>query len=140
VSADEVEEFPVALIAAEDLDEAETFVVAFGQGEDGDEGSLTLQASHTPDLQDRALRGYDTYSISTNDGLTTYGGIESLVLQGDTLDVALSAEAAGTLDLPTRFRILLHDVDPGSRAKLAPGLRHLFELAGDTPPELVLDG
>jgi hypothetical protein len=51
------------------------------------------------DEQDEAL-GMDTYSLSTEGGLTFYGGIESADLDGSTLTLRLTPDAASAIGLP----------------------------------------
>jgi len=107
------------------------------QGRGGEAGSLVFGVSRSHDEQDRAL-GLDTYDITVGDGSRIYGGLESLVRDGDVIKVRISAEAASTLGLPEEFRIALHELPEDEKAQVSPGLRRLFELAGHAPAELVL--
>jgi hypothetical protein len=60
------------------------FTVGF-EDEDGS-GALLFSQSDTIDAQDSIL-GMDTYSISTQDGATVYGGVESATLSGTNMEL-----------------------------------------------------
>ena len=64
-----------------------------------------------PDTSDdqAAFLGMDTYCISTPDGATFYGGIESAKLDGAELELRLAAEAAAALGMPTDLLLRFTD-------------------------------
>ncbi|HZA35788.1 MAG TPA: Imm10 family immunity protein [Vicinamibacterales bacterium] len=67
------------------------FTVGFAD-EDG-VGVLLISRSDMIDEQDSSL-GMNTYSISTEDGGTFYGGVKSAKLSGTDLELQLTTEAA----------------------------------------------
>lgn len=88
------------------------FTVGFA---DQDGGALLLSQSDTIDEQD-SLRGEDTYSISTDDGATFYGGVESARAIGLDLELRFTSEAADVLGVP---RELLLRFDDGAGVDVA---------------------
>jgi hypothetical protein len=133
----EIAEFTVQRAAAQDYDATDTYILALGQGRGGEGGSLVFSVNRSHDEQDRAL-GLDTYDITVGDGSRIYGGLESLVRDGDVIKVRITAEAASTLGLPEEFRIALQELSEDEKAQVSPGFERLFELAGHQPEELVL--
>jgi hypothetical protein len=96
------------------------FTLGFA-GEEG-VGALIFSRSDTIDEQD-ALLGMDTYSVSTADGATFYGGIESLRMTGMDLELQLTAEAADVLGVPRELLLRLQD---GAEVEVArEGLRRI---------------
>jgi hypothetical protein len=65
----------------------------------------------------------DTYSISTHDGATVYGGVESAKLNWTNLEVQLTAEAAAALGLSRKLVLLVANLDEAESAR--DGLRRV---------------
>jgi immunity protein 10 of polymorphic toxin system len=82
------------------------FTVGFAD-EDG-VGALLFSRSDTIDEQDLLL-GLDTYSISTEDGGTYYGGVKSAKLSGMDLELQLTTEAAAALGVSDDLRLRFED-------------------------------
>lgn len=65
--------------------------------------AIEVMRAHFFDDQDRAL-GQDTYCLSRG-GVSHYGGVLAHALVGSELTLTLTAEAAETLELPSRVTI-----------------------------------
>ena len=85
-------------------------------------GVLLFSQSATIDEQD-ALLGMDTYCVSTDDGETFYGGIESASVTGLELELHLTSEAADVLGLPRE--LLLRFADGAAVDMTRRGLRRV---------------
>jgi hypothetical protein len=96
------------------------FILGF-QGEDG-APLLVVSRSDTSDEQD-AFLGIDTYCISTQDGATFYGGVESVKLDGTSLELRFVAEAAAALGIARDLLLILADRADADAARA--GLRRL---------------
>jgi hypothetical protein len=137
MSTGRITEYTAQLYAVQDDPDEGPYSVGFGQGQAGEEGSMFFNSAYEFDEQDRA-HGMDTYDLSVGDGSSTYGGIESLVLRGDTLHVRLTPQAASDLGLPQEFRIGLQELTEEQKASVPGAFRRLFEIAGREPAELSL--
>ena len=81
------------------------FTIGF-KAEDG--RALLVSRSDVIDEQD-SLLGMETYALSTDDGATVYGGVESAELEGPSLKLRLRAESAAALGLPSDLRLRFAD-------------------------------
>jgi len=70
--------------------------------------ALLFSLSDMSDDQD-AFLGMDTYCISTQDGATFYGGVESATLDGGNLELRFAAEAAAALGTSRDLLVRLSD-------------------------------
>ncbi len=121
--------------AAVELDDLNSFVVALYENEGG--FGLEVQRSLTVDEQDVAL-GLDSYCVSISAGPSHYGGIQSCVLRGRSLELGFSTDAAEALGLDPRLVLDLR-VDDARLEEIRHGLKRV--LAGaDAPSTLVLEG
>jgi len=137
VSDSVINAFDVCRIAVEELDELKAFVVGLAENLDGSGKSLLLSTTLTVfDDQDRAL-DEGTYSISTEWGATTYGGLTGCVRRSDVLTLTFDTDAAETLGIGCECRLQLH-VDDQSIAALQQGLRRVFATARVPPAHLEL--
>ena len=71
-------------------------------------GTLLFSRSDTIDEQD-ALLGMDTYSVSTDEGATFYGGVESARVIGLGLELRFTSEAADVLGVPRELLLRFED-------------------------------
>lgn len=95
----------VAFVRDEDL-EADVLVIA--EQEDGSGHRVELQRALVVTDEDRRL-GMDTHCLVAETGATHYGGVESSSLEGDVLELRLSADAARDLGVEGGYRIRLAD-------------------------------
>jgi hypothetical protein len=104
-------------------------VFTLGLANEDGVGALLFSRSDTIDEQD-ALLGMDTYSVSTDDGATLYGGVESARVTGLDLELRFTSEAADVLGVP---RELLLRFEDGSAVDVARrGLRRVGIAARST--------
>ncbi|MFB9928302.1 Imm10 family immunity protein [Amycolatopsis halotolerans] len=92
-------------------EESKILTIGFSEEADGSGRSLLIQRQLGEFSQQDVELGHDTYCLMTEDGATCYGGITGFVLNGSTLEVTLSEEAAGILSLPVHQSI---DLDVGA--------------------------
>ena len=59
---------------------------------------IAMRSADEPDADDVRM-GWDSYCLTTADGLTYYGGLEAVALDEKRLVLRLSDEAAATLEL-----------------------------------------
>jgi hypothetical protein len=137
MSSPRITEYTAQLYAVQDDPAEGPYSIGFGQGQVGEDGSMFFNSAYEFDEQDRRY-GMDTYDVSVGDGSSTYGGIESLVLRGDTLHVRLTPQAASELGVPEEFRIGLQELGEQQKASVPGAFRRLFEIAGREPAELSL--
>ena len=83
-------------------------VLTVGFAEEVGSGALLFSRSDRIDKQDSIL-GMDTYAISTQDGATVYGGVESATLNGTSLELQLTAETAAVLGLSESLVLRFED-------------------------------
>jgi len=83
-----------------------------------------LRASAFGD-EDRAA-GTDTYCLTTNEGNTAYGAVERWSRGPRHLDLDVWSEAARTLCVPERFRLLLR-ADRDSNERFLDGIARILE-------------
>lgn len=83
-----------------------------------------LRASHF-DAEEQAL-GRDTYCITTNEGNVVYGGVVRWECGPRHLDLELASEAAQTLHVPERFRLLLR-ADRTSNERFLGGIATILD-------------
>jgi hypothetical protein len=83
--------------------------------ETDDGGALLLSLSDQVDEQD-SLLGI-SYAISTADGATVYGGVESANLSGVDLSLHLSERASEALGLPCDLVLRLRDASEADAAR-----------------------
>ena len=95
------------------------FTIGF-RAEDG--GALVVSRADAINGQD-SLLGMDTYALSTQDGATVYGGVESAKLTETSLELRLRAEAAAALGLSRN--LLLRFADESSAEDARAGLRRV---------------
>jgi hypothetical protein len=89
----------------------------FTLGFETDDGAaLLLSLSDQVDEQD-SLLGIDSYAISTADGATVYGGVESANLSGVDLSLHLSERASEALGLPRDPVLRLRDASEADAAR-----------------------
>ena len=95
------------------------FTIGF-RSQDG--RSLVVSRPDAIDDQD-SLLGMDTYALSTQDGATFYGGVESAKLEETSLELRLRREAAAALGLSTNLLLRLADESAADKARA--GLRRV---------------
>ena len=125
--------FAANAVAASELVDANTLAVVLAERTDGSGARLEIQRALSFDAQDRRL-GQATYCLCTEDGATRYGGVASWRLSGDTLEIALSAEAARVLDARDGFRVRLA-AEPASSEVIRSALRRILVGALELPRE-----
>lgn len=84
---------------------------------------IVMRSADEPDDDDVRM-GWDSYCLTTADGLTYYGGLESVALEDRRLVLRLSSEAADTLELDRDVEVELQ-VDADERRdfrELFPGI------------------
>lgn len=86
----------------------ENRVFTLGLANEDGVGALVFSQSDPIDEQD-ALLGMDTYSVSTDDGATFYGGIESARVTGLDLELRFTSEAADALGVPRELVLRFED-------------------------------
>ena len=87
---------------------------------------LVFQRAHEFDEQD-VLLGMDTVYLERNDqGFSGYGGIESVSLFRDHLDVSLNAKGSAFMDGFSRMKVSL-ELDAAALQELRKGLVVCFE-------------
>jgi hypothetical protein len=113
-----------ALVTVEENQDA--FVVGLSENPTGDGAYLVFQCALTPpDAQDAAT-GLDTYCLLDEDGAVQYGGVTSAGLEGTTLTLTLTDEAADELGVENETRSITIDVPAPDAPGLAAGLRRIF--------------
>lgn len=121
----------VSLVTVEENQDA--FVVGLSQDQAGDGAYLILQSGLTPPDEQDAATGLDSYCLLDETGVVHYGGVTRASLEGTTLTLALSQEAAAELGA----RVLTLTVPGGDTGRLAAGLRRVFSYGNpDQRPEL----
>ena len=81
------------------VDDEYCLVAGVAERDDGTGRALTFQAGHeAPDEQD-ILLGLDTYCVVTQDHGTAYGCVRELSIDGDRMQVVISADALDDLGL-----------------------------------------
>jgi immunity protein 10 of polymorphic toxin system len=128
--------FIVRHVAVEELPADNSLVVALAEEPGGGGRNLLFMVASEFDEQDRAL-GMDTYSLSDETGATVYGGVTSCRLEGNTLAIVLSSEAAAILGLDQATRMPLL-VPPHTITRLARGLRTVLTSGSDASAPLEL--
>lgn len=111
------------------------FMVGLFEDEAGLEGGcLILQSGLTPpDEQDTSL-GLDSYCLLDEEDTVYYGGVTRASLEGDTLTLSLSAEAARALGVD---RTMTLTVPSGDVPRLAEALHRVFTYGNpDKQPNL----
>jgi len=96
-------------------------VAACAEEADGSGFGLEFQLARWFDDQDRRL-GMDTYCVCTSEGATHYGGLLSLTVNGDLVELDLEPAAAAVLGVPQRIGLHLL-VDAESAAAFNGALR-----------------
>ncbi|MEN0067633.1 MAG: Imm10 family immunity protein [Myxococcota bacterium] len=100
---------PELIVRAAFFGTADTFdgwMAAVAEQADGSGFALHFLRARTFDDEDEAL-GQATYCLTTNEGSTSYGGVERFERGPRHLDLDLTSKAAETLFVPERFRLLL---------------------------------
>ena len=69
-----------------------------GNGDGSGFAFIVMRSADEPDADDVRM-GWDSYCLTTADGLTHYGGLESMTLDDRRLVLRLTSEAADTLEL-----------------------------------------
>jgi hypothetical protein len=103
------------------------YAVGIAENADGSGWCLIFASADEDDEQD-VLLGQDTYSISTAEAATTFGGVRRCELSADRLELALAPEAALELGLPEHFSLPL-DVDRQAYELLQTGLARVGVLS-----------
>jgi hypothetical protein len=88
------------------VDENVLVVVLAEDPDDADGPRLEIACMLKYSRQDREL-GQDTYSLSTQTGATTYGGVRWYTLEGSTFTINLDTRAQDQLGVDEEFSILL---------------------------------
>lgn len=127
--------FTVQACAVRQDEDINTFMVVLADSASQPVQVLELQRSLEFDDQDVEL-GMDTYCIVTNFGETYYGGINSCILEGDSLSIGLSDEAKAVLGVDS-FLLSL-ELASSERILLASGLERLFRDDRNVPADLRL--
>lgn len=94
-----------------------------GNGDGTGFAFIVMRSADEPDAADVRM-GWDSYCLTTAEGLTFYGGLESVALNSDRLVLRLSSEAADTLELDRDVEVELQ-VDADERREfrdLFPGI------------------
>jgi hypothetical protein len=121
----------VSLVTVEENQDA--FVVGLSQDQSGDGAYLILQSGLTPPDEQDAATGLDSYCLLDETGAVHYGGVTQASLEGNTLTLGLSEEAAAELG----SRTLTLTVPAGDVDRLAAGLRRIFTYGNpDKQPQL----
>jgi immunity protein 10 of polymorphic toxin system len=120
-------EFDAKLVTVDELPEMGSFVVGFSENAEGDGTALLLMRAlrMTPEAK---RGGLATYALSTDGGLTSYGGVLSLRLRERQLELHLNARSTEELG----FERALIGFDEARRKDLVAGLRRIFP-ASDRP-------
>lgn len=116
--------FTAAKISATEVPELNAFVIVLAEHEDGEGMHLEIQQALSHDAQDKKL-GMDTYCISTEEGATHYGGVESWMLTGGVLNVRLDERARHALG--TDGFIVDVNGDDEAQQALRDGMRRVCE-------------
>lgn len=94
-----------------------------GNGDGTGFAFIVMRSADEPD-EDDVRMGWDSYCLTTAEGLTFYGGLESVALDDRRLLLRLSTEAADTLELDQDVEVELQ-VDADERRhfrELLPGI------------------
>lgn len=122
----------------EDHEDEETLEVSIaGVDDTGVRRSFSIQRS-TYEPDEREVRAaLDSYSVSTERGLTVYGCLRGVRLTGALLTLEFTAEGSGVLEVPTPVEVDLS----GSEVDEADLSRRLREILGwgarEKRPELI---
>lgn len=109
----------------DDDDDDGYFVVGLAeQADGGGGGSLVITLGFEHDDQDCAL-GMDTYCLSTDDGVTHYGGVKGWGLRARELAIQLDQETSALFGVDGGWRLHL-DVDDASVRSLEEGLTRVL--------------
>ncbi len=100
-------------------------MAAVAEEADGSGFALHFLRARQFDDSDRA-QGLDTYCVATNEGNTAYGAVSHWERGPRHLDVDLHPEAARTLFVPERFRLLLR-ADRTSNERFLKGISTILD-------------
>lgn len=121
------------LIAAVGTIRSEDGYVVLALGESPSGAGRHMMVSRLLD-QNRAAAEDELYSLSTEHGLTTEGGIEGWGIREGVLSLVLSAEAAETLGLPSELRMVLSD--PASTERVRRAMAWLIDPQSPVPEDV----
>lgn len=97
---------PARVVGVSRVGDPPVLVAACAEQADGSGFGLEFQLASSFDDQDRRL-GMDTYCVCTSEGATHYGGVLSLAVNADLIDLRLDPAAAAGLGVPERIRLCL---------------------------------
>lgn len=125
MTADDVHTFRATAVSALELTDVGVFAVVLAENADGSGARLEIQRAAAFDEQDEEL-GQDTYCVSTQHGVTHYGGVSAWRLTSRALELALDPAAAKALGGEPGFLVELVGVDAETLARLRDGLARVF--------------
>ncbi|MBO0804340.1 MAG: hypothetical protein J2P25_14855 [Nocardiopsaceae bacterium] len=126
----------VSLVTVDENQDA--FVVGLLEDQTGDGAYLIFQCGLTPPDGQDAVTGLDSYCLLDEDGAVQYGGVLRVSLNGGTLTLELSEEAAEELGVDDADRSITLTVPIADAPRLSAGLRRIFTYGNpDKQPQLV---